>query len=178
MLLFISTLPIWLQFTLAFVPLVGVPLTLLSMRASLRTIRREREDALVEATRTKAEEKAALEARLTDYKQFKERHATEVSDLNGKYEKDRATMLVFTGTQQEFQRDLDSFKLTLHQNCHDITMLQSMPSRVQSLETKLDNLTTQISDLKQGQQLLRKELREDMHRDKSEIIDAIRNIRH
>lgn len=115
--------------------------------------------------------------------QFVDRDALEkrFGDMEGKHKLVAAEVANQHNTLHEYERkrteltgEFRSRITTVEDKVHS---LETMPGRVTSLETKLDNLVTQIGDLKQGQRDLKNELREDMKGNKGEILQAIRELK-
>ena len=140
-LLFISTLPTWLQVTLALVPLLGVPATLLALNASLKSIRKERETTLLEQARREEQEKAALEARLKDYTKFKEQCATEMEHVNQRF-------LGFSQQVERVAEKAESDSRALHEKFSTVHILSDKVSTLQltvtNTDSKVDKLETRM----------------------------------
>lgn len=79
--------------------------------------------------------------------------------------------------ERERERLASGFRSEITALQKSVVALEAMPGRVNTLEAKLDNLTTQITDLKTGQHQLKQEMREDMRVNKNEVLDAIKNLR-
>lgn len=123
--------------------------------------------AEIEASNGQFVDREALEKRFGSIEDKHKLTATEVLNQHNtlhEYERKRAEL---TG---EFRGSIGQLQDKVH-------ALESMPGRVTSLETKLDNLVTQISDLKEGQRTLKQELREDMRGNKGEILAAIKDLK-
>jgi len=79
--------------------------------------------------------------------------------------------------ERERERLAGGFRAEITALQKSVLALEAMPGRVNTLEAKLDNLTTQITDLKTGQHQLKQEMREDMRLNKNEVLDAIKGLR-
>lgn len=109
-------------------------------------------------------DREALEKRFSGIENKQQLTSAEVVNQHNtlmEYERKRTEL---TG---EFRSGIETMREKIHN-------LETVPGRVGQLEAKLDNLTSQINDLKTGQRDLRNELREDMKNNKGEIIDAIK----
>lgn len=112
-------------------------------------------------------DKDALEKRFGAIDSKQQLHAAEqVNQHNTLMEYERKR----TELSGEFRAGISQLQEKVH-------LLEAVPGRVDKLESKLDNLTNQIGDLKSGQRDLRNELREDMRSNKGEILEAIKSIR-
>lgn len=149
----------------------------------------QRAAALASAAQAEVDklEWSALLERVTELEQtngqFVDREALEkrFSAIEDRQKLAASEMLNQHNTLHEYERERErlagEFRSNISQLKKDVHALEAMPGRVTSLETKLDNLVTQISDLKEGQRTLKQELREDMRGNKGEILAAIKDLK-
>jgi len=168
------------QVASALVALVFVLLWIVSSAGNLEKVtawftagRRQRE----------AEVKARLDALELANGQFMDKNAIaeRFEAIEGKYKLQAAELMNQHNTLHEYERTRTELKGefrgsidTLREKVHG---LETMPGRVDKMESKLDNLTLQINDIKQGQRDLKAEIREDMRNNKGEILQAIKSIK-
>jgi len=168
------------QVATALAVLVFVLLWIVSSASNLEKViawftagRRQREAALSE--RLSALEAAS--AQIMDIEALRERFEAAESKhklLAAEVMNQHNTLHEYERTRVELKGEFRASIETLREKVHG---LETMPGRVDKMESKLDNLTLQINDIKQGQRDLKAEIREDMRSNKSEILQAIKNIK-
>lgn len=158
----LSFLPPWLQLSAGMFTLLGGVGTI----TTLLKIRKERHQFLINQATLKAEEKATLEARLLDYKEFKDRCKLEQENTKDRFtgfsqqlervaekstEEARAINEKFSekfGTVHMLSDKVSTLQLTVTNTASQVDKLETrMDTRFTALDAKLDSIILGLADL-------------------------------